>query len=291
MKTGSAQPVAGGLALLLVLTMLSACTAIINDAKQAFADDLSVAILQHNEPETIEQALPAYLVLVDSMVRGDDRNIDMLMSASKLYGAYTSVFVTDPERKQVLSERAFMYAHRALCLHVGQDACDLQGSSYAAFEASLEKFTVEDVPVLFALGNAWATRLQANTADWNAVAELPRVKALFQRLLQLDERYSNGDVHVYMGVMESLLPPAMGGKPELAKQHFEQALKISDRTNPMALLMYAEKYARLVFDQARHDALLQELLRLQAEQTPSRLITVIAQAKAKTLLAESADYF
>lgn len=284
-----------GIALLLSMTMLLvSCGQVISNAKKDFARDLSDAILQHNEPETVKQALPAYLVLIDSMVRGDDRNIDLLISASKLYGSYTSVFVEDEQRKRLLSDRAFTYAHRALCLRAGQEnvtACNLHKASYASFEAALNKFTKNDVDVLFTLGSAWAGKLQANSADWNAVAELPKVKAVIQRVLKLDANWSNGDVHLYMGVMESLLPPAMGGKPDKARKHFESALKISKRSNSMALLFYAEKYARLMFDQKLHDDLLKELLALKAEKTASKLIDAIAKAKARELLDSSADYF
>lgn len=274
--------------------LLGSCAQLVSNAKQEFAEDLSQAILQHNEPETVKQALPSYLVLVDSMVKGDDRNIELLISASKLYGSYTSVFVEPGDRKKTLADRSFAYAHRALCLHVGQQnvtACNLHKSSYASFEASLKKFTVKDVDVLFTLGSAWAGKLQANSGDWNAVAELPKVKAVIRRVLELDHDWSNGDAQLYMGVMESLLPPAMGGKPDKARSHFEKALKISKRTSSMALLMYAEKYARLVFDRKLHDTLLEELLALKPEKTSSKLIDAIAKARAKELLAGSDDYF
>ena len=274
--------------------MLSGCGQLISNAKQAFAEDLSAAILQHDEPETVRQALPSYLVLVDSMVRGDDRNVALLLSASNLYSSYVGVFVEDAERKKRLSERAFLYAHRALCLRAGQDnvtACNLHKESYATFERSLQKFTTEDVELLFTLGAAWAGKVQANSADWNAVAELPKVRAVIERVLVLDEHYSNGDVHLYMGVMESLLPPAMGGKPDVARAHFEKALEISSRSNSMALLFYAEKYARLVFDRELHDELLGELLALDPADTQSKLIDAIAKAKANELLAGADEYF
>ncbi len=280
--------------IIICIAALSACGQLVSNAKKEFADDLSAAIIQHDEPETVKQALPAYLILIDSMVRGDDENIGLLISASRLYASYASVFVEQPERKKKLSQRAFVYAHRALCLHVGNTnvaACNLKQSSYARYEDALKKFKLEDIDVLFTLGSAWAGVVQANSSDWNAVAELPKVKATIERVLALNPDYSHGDVHGYMGVMQSLLPPAMGGKPELAKQHFENALAVSDRKNPMALLMYAEKYARLVFDRELHDTLLKELLELDPADTPSRLITVIAQTRARTLLAQADDYF
>lgn len=280
--------------LLMTLLLLSGCGQLISNAKQEFAEDISASILQHDEPETVKQALPSFLLLVDSMVHGDDTNIDLLISASKLYGSYASVFVEEEKRKHKLAQRAFVYAHRALCLYVGSTniaACDIGQSSYARFEQSLQKFKKEDVKVLFAFGSAWAGLIQANSSDWNAVAELPKARAVIERVLQLDETFSNGDVHLYMGVMQSLLPPAMGGKPEVAREHFEKALKISGRTNSMALLLYAEKYAKLVFDRELHDRLLKELMALKPERTPSKLIDAIAKARAQKLLADADDYF
>lgn len=282
------------LVLLSLLPGLLSCGQMIASAKKEFAEDLSATILRHDEPETIKQALPAYLVLTDSMVRGDDTNIDLLLSAAKLYGAYASVFVEDATRRQKLAKRAFAYAHRALCLRAGEDnatACNLKKVSYARFEQALQKFSKADAALLLTLGSTWAGVIQANRGDWNAVAELPKVKAVIQRVLQLDEGISNGDAHVYMGVMQSLLPPAMGGKPALAEKHFKQALELSQRSNLMALLLYAEKYARLVFDRPLHDRLLGEILAADISQSPQRLIDTIAKQKAERLLAGADDYF
>ncbi|MDH5765472.1 MAG: TRAP transporter TatT component family protein, partial [Gammaproteobacteria bacterium] len=111
------------------------------------------------------------------------------------------------------------------------------------------------------------------------------------RVLELDEAISNGDAHLYMAVMESLLPPAMGGKPEIAKKHFERALEISGRKNLMAFLMYAEKYARLLFDRELHDKLLNELLSVKKPESNTLLIDTIARAKARELLTDADDYF
>ena len=133
--------------------------------------------------------------------------------------------------------------------------------------------------------------IQASSSDWNAVAELPRAKACIARVLQLDESINNGDAHVYMGVMQSLLPPNMGGKPELAKQHFDRAIELSKGSNLMAKVLYAEKYARLVFNRELHDKLLKEVVNYDISQSDNKLIDVIAQERAEKLLANADDYF
>ena len=261
-----------------------------SSAKRDFADDLASTIMEQKDPETVKQAIPTYLVLISSLIRGDEENVGLLVSASKLYGAYASVFVEDAERKRILANTSFEYAARAVCLKK-QAACALEDASYYEFEQVLASFTKRDAPVLFTLGAAWAGKIQANSSDWNNIADLPKVKSTIARVLALDELVSNGDAHLYMAVMQSFLPPAMGGKPELAKKHFERAIEISNGNNLMAHLLYAEKYARLVFDKELHDRLLKQLLEHEIGLTDKTLINTIAKSKAKILLNESDDYF
>ena len=203
----------------MILLSLSACGSLISSAKKEFAEDLSATILAHDEPETVKQAIPTYLILVSSLIRGDQENVDLLVSGSRLYGSYASVFVEETERKIILAKRSYDYAEQAVCLRMPQ-SCKAKTMSYHEFEQTLKKFKKEDASILFAYGAAWLGLIQANSADWNAVADLPRAKAIITKVLLLDEAISNGDAHLYMGVMESLLPPAMGGKPEIAKKHF-----------------------------------------------------------------------
>jgi hypothetical protein len=59
----------------------------------------------------------------------------------------------------------------------------------------------------------------------------------------------------------------------------------------MARLLYAEKYARLVFDKELHDQQLREVINARIEDNESTLINSIAQYRAKILLDESDEYF
>ncbi len=277
-------------ALLYLCLQLGACGSMVSSAKKDFAKDLSATILEFNDAETVRQAIPAYLLLISSMIRGDSDNAELLVSGSKLYAAYASVFVEDVTRKAILSNRAFEYAEQALCLQRPL-TCNTRNLSFYEFERLLQTMEKSDADTLFAYGSAWGGLIEAKRADWNVIAELPKVKSILQRVLELDESVSNGDAHLYMGVMESLLPPAMGGKIDIARQHYEKALKISNRSNLMAMVMYAEKYARLIFDKSLHDQLLNEVLDADQDQkqTESALLNSIAKQKARELLAE--DYF
>ena len=103
-----------------------------------------------------------------------------------------------------------------------------------------------------------ATWIQANENNWNAIAELPKVKSLLNRIIELDETFDNGNAHVYLGILDTLLPPSVGGKPEQGKAHFDRALELQD--NLMTRVLYAKHYARLVYNQELHDELLNTVL-------------------------------
>ncbi len=50
------------------------------------------------------------------------------------------------------------------------------------------------------------------------------------------------------GILATLLPEAMGGKPEQGRADFERVIELSDGRNLMAKVLLADSYARLVFD-------------------------------------------
>ncbi|MGI9322938.1 MAG: TRAP transporter TatT component family protein, partial [Pseudomonadales bacterium] len=83
---------------------------------------------------------------------------------------------------------------------------------------------------------------------------------------------------------------SLGGRPEQGRAHFEKALAI-DGQYLMTKVVFAEQYARLVFDQALHDRLLTEVLAADAVAPGMTLTNKVAQARARALLETSPDYF
>ena len=59
----------------------------------------------------------------------------------------------------------------------------------------------------------------------------------------------------------------------------------------MVRVLYAQFYARLVFDQALHDKLLNEVLAADPVAPRLTLINMLAKKKAKALLASGKDFF
>jgi len=141
------------------------------------------------------------------------------------------------------------------------------------------------------LAVAWTGWMQAHSSDWNAIAQLGKVKYLMNRCIELDETISDGGPHLYMGGLETVLPASLGGNPEKGREHFERSIEISQGQFLMAKVVFAEQYAKLVFDKALHDRLLNEVLSANPVSEGRTLTNTVAQTRARELLAESDDYF
>jgi len=275
---------------LLALLALNGCASLAASASNKLANNLSSAILNQDDPETVEAGMPSYLLLVDSLIEGDAQNETMLLAGSKLYGAYAAAFVKEPERAKRLANKARNYIDRALCAH-DVHLCNLLDKPFEEFSAAIATLKVNDVALLYASGTAYAGWIQANSSDWNAIANLAKVKALMARSVELDETYSHGEGHLYLGVFATLLPPALGGKPEEGRVHFERAIALSAGRDLMAKVEYARRYARITYDRELHDKLLQEVLAADAVEPGLTLGNVLAKRQAKELLASADKYF
>ncbi len=270
--------------------VLSGCASLISSATSRMADNITLAILNQDDPATVRDGAPAYLLMIDGLIEGDPQNEDLLIAGAKLYGSYTSAFVDDEPRAQRLASKALVYARRALCLDV-RDVCEATTSKLEQFKASLIGTGKGELKSLYSFATAWANWIQVNSSDWNAVADLAKVTALLEQCLSIDEKFDGGGAHIYLGVIKTLMPAALGGKPDLARSHFERADEISAGQNLMIKVLMAKHYARNVFDQELHDTLLTKVMAEKADYPGYTLINSLAKLEADELLAESGDFF
>lgn len=296
--------------LILLIASLASCGQLVSNAKREFSADLAATILASDDPETVKKGVPSYLLLISSLIRGEPDNAELLESGAQLFSAYGSSFTDSLESKKALTKKAHHYASRAICLR-NENFCNVDKLSLAEYKAVLAKVDKLQAKSLFIFSSSWAGIVEANSGNWDAIAELPKVKAGMERVLVLDEMVGHGNAHVYMAVLESLLPPGLGGKPELAKQHFDRADELSKGKNLMAKVLYAEKYARLLFDRKLHDKLLNQVLdaninssdytfnnQFKEKNSSDKynndeliLINTLARQKAAELLNGADDYF
>ena len=279
-----------GLALLVQIGAQAGCTTLVSYTMQGLTDDLSSAILDSDDIELVRDGAPAYLILIDGLVSGSPEDAALLQTAASLNSAYASAFIEAPERADRMHSKALELSLRAVCLAI-KDGCGIETRPFADYELWLAGRREKDVPLLYSLGSSWAGWMQANSDDFNAIAQLSRVKALMQRVAELDPAYDSGGVHLYLGVFETLFPPAMGGRPEVGRGHFEQAVALSEGRHLLTKVMFAESYARLVFDRDLHDQLLAEVLDAPVREPGLTLMNTVAKSRARTLLEGADEYF
>lgn len=269
---------------------LGGCASMMSSAASGLADNLSSAILNQDDPETVRAGSPSYMLLLDSFIEGSPDDPVLLAAGAKMYASYGAVFADDELRASRLTSRARDYAQRAMC-ETYTPSCDWPELNYDDFVATLDGVSVRQADFLYTYGFATLAFLRAHSADWNSLAELPHIEALLNRYLELAGDDVEPAVHTYMGILLTLRPPALGGKPEEARAHFEKAIALSDGRDLSAKVEFARGYAKLLYERELHDQLLSEVMTADPYADGLTLSNVMAKEQAAEMLAEADNYF
>ncbi len=269
---------------------LSGCSIIVSSATSDMMNHLSKSILNNNDAAIVESGAPAYLLMIDGLISDDPENKKLLRTAAMLYTAYADLFVKDIQRSKKMADKALNYANKAICLEQ-TNACSLKSRPFKEFEKIIFNMKTENVPGLFALGNSWASWIMVNKNNFDAIADIARIELIMKRIIELDQTYQDGAAYLYLGVLASLLPPALGGKLEQGKLYFTKAIEISQGKNLMVKVIYAKLYARMIFDRELHDRMLNEVIKADPDIPGYTLVNTQAQIEAKELLDSADDYF
>jgi hypothetical protein len=275
---------------LVIVAALTGCSYMVSSATGNMTAGLSEAILDNDDVETVKDGLPAYLLMIDGLVKSNPKDPELLQRASLLNSAYVSLFVSDTARSKKLTDKALEYSFRAVCIR-RPNICETRDLRYKVFAKAVQNTDKKDVPALYSLGSAWASWIQTRGDDLNAVAQLAKVEEVMRRVVELDETYEKGGAHIYLGALSTLLPPAMGGRPEVGRKHFERAIELSEGKNLMAYVVFAQRYSRLVFDRELHDELLKHVVQADPDVPGLTLINTVAQEQARQLLESADEYF
>ena len=270
--------------------VLSGCSTMISSASSRMTDNLASAILNQNDPETVRDGAPAYLLMMDSFVEGSPDDSEILQAAARLYSMYGAVFPDDLDRAKRLTARARAYGQRALCAE-NNDTCNLAALDFDEYDKAMTELDDGDVPALFVYSISWLAYIRARTDDWNALADLPKAQSAVNRLYELDPEFERGTIHLYLGILATLRPPALGGRPEEAQVHFEKAIELSGSKDLRVQVEYARSYARMMYDRELHDRLLTQVIEADPIEDGLTLFNIIAQRDAHELLATADDYF
>lgn len=274
----------------MAVSTLVGCASMVASAGSGLAGNLNKAILNQDDPPLVRDGAPAYLLMLDSFVEGAPENEAVLSAAAELYSAYGVVFVDDPVRARKLTTRGRAYGRRALCA-AEEAACGIWDLPYDEFMQNLQQVGVKQVPALYTFGLSWLAWIQAHSDDFSALAKLPQVQAVMRRVQRLDRQYEQANIEHYLGVLNTIRPPALGGDFDAGLAHYQKALEVSAERDLSIKVDFARYYARTLYDRELHDRLLQEVLAADPEQPGLTLFNTLAQDEAKELLASADDYF
>jgi hypothetical protein len=190
------------------------------------------------------------------------------------------------DRVVAVAEKGRLYGTRLISRYLPISP----GAEAGALEDSLSRMYTPQIPDLFWGSLAWLNWIQVQKGAPAAMADLVIVEKIMQKLLELDDTYQAGSSHLFFGAYYATRPAMFGGDPEKSRNHFEKALKLSNRKFLLIQTTYAETLARQTFDQDLHDRLLQEVIDYPTDSAPEyALSNQIAKRKARRLLDD--EYF
>jgi tetratricopeptide (TPR) repeat protein len=283
--------------ILLALILLTGCAQWrarkMVDGMRPLMDGMKIAVNQNADYKLVKEAMPTSLVQLDGFIEVSPDNNDLLLRASEANAGYAFLFVmdTDKPRAAKLFKKARDYALRVLKKNEAfREAFDKQIDE---FTKSLDTFEKEDVPALFFAANGWLSYIGlTHSKDATVLADLPKVEALMDKVVELDDTFNYGGIHLMLGAYNASKPVMFGGKPEEAKYHFEQAMEITDSKYLPCHYLYAKYYAVQIQDRELFVKLLNEVINAPDDLFPEKnFANEATRMKAKVLLEKVDELF
>ena len=275
---------------LLAVPLVGGCGAVVANVSANMAGNLSAAILNQGDPELVREALPSYLLLLDSLIESDPDSVATLAAAAQLYALYGGALVADQSRVAALTHQARNYGQRALCA-ADEGACELDGLGFDHYVAIIEGLDSGTIDALYSYSLSTLAWIRSNSGSYGALAELPKVQVALEHIMTLGPGDLAASTCMYLGILNTLRPAMLGGHPEVGREWFERGIDLSAGLDLGIKVEFARSYARLVYDRELHDRLLNEVMAATVEQPELTLFNRLAQAQAAELLASSENYF
>lgn len=257
-----------------------------------------------DDPELVKAAVPFSLKLMEALLAETPEHRGLLTAAAGGFSQYAYAFVqqeadelrsTDLARSRELQKRAKRlylrardYGRRGLVTRRQDFAQALEADPRAAVAG----FTAADVPLLYWTAAAWVGAITADKTDAQLIGDLPKVDAMLERALALDESFDHGALQALMIAYETVRQGVEGDPYARAEQRFRRALELSGGKLAGPYVSLAESVCIPTENRERFVQLLGAALAIDPDTAPtSRLANLIMQDRARWLNAHVDDYF
>lgn len=294
----------------LVLQPLAGCSSVgLKFAADAAAQS-GTSYASDDDPELVREAVPFGLKTMEGILQEEPEHEGLLTALASGFTQYGYAFVqTDAdladlagkldqaragrERAAKLYLRGRDYGLRGLDVRHEGLAAKLRGAPADA-RAALATVTREkqDVPLLYWTAASWALAISASKGDMALVAQLPVPVAMMERALELDEGWNDGALHEFFVVYDATRSAAEGGGPQRAWAHLERVNAITMNKKLGPRVSWAEGVLVARGDRDGFVRVLEEVVQADPGAVARfRLANIIAQRRAKALLAHVDDLF
>ena len=250
------------------------------------------AMQEERDPVLAQKAIPANLKMLEGLLKQDPENTWILENLAEGFCGYAFSFLedTEPDRASSLYERGKKYALSATIIRTGRKKWE--GLSLDEWSRALNEVEDSHQPALFWLGQCWGSWLSLNLDSVEAFSSLPRIDALMNRAVALDPDFHYAGPHLFLGAYYGGRSRMLGGNPDKARNHFDQALRITGGKYLLVSFLYAKTYAVQNQDQKLFKTQLEKVLEASDDVLPEqRLANQIAKRKAAVLLGKIDELF
>ncbi len=261
------------------------------------------ALNMESDPEFARQAAPGQLKTVEGFYLASPSNKTLIRILAQGYCEYTFGFLDSDaedllmnnqvEQAEALQQRATRLYLR--CMNYGEK---LLGKGWdAAIHGDLASFQKKvkashNKEGLFFTALGLASAINLNRDDIDIVSYLPKAKMMFERVLELDEKFYNGGAHMALGMLYTGQGAAIGGNPVEGQKHFLRAIEITGGKFLMPKVLYAKNYGGIMNDRKLFHTTLVEVLNTDPAIWPDqRLANELAQIRARRYLAHEKELF
>lgn len=256
-----------------------------------------------DDPELIEDALPFALKTFELLLEEVPEHEPLLLATCQGFTQYAYAFIElDLVRLEIEDYRQYKHQkERALNMYLrARGYCQrvlelrskgISGRLATEPERAVRELGKDDLELIVWTGSSWGSAIALGADQAELVADLPVVRELLLRAVELDSDYGDGLLHEAMVILESL-PETMGGSPEQARHHFERALELSGGKRASTYVTYAELVSYGQQNREEFEELLHKALEIDPDVDPStRLATLLTQKRARILLDLADDLF
>lgn len=255
-------------------------------------DEGFLAFTEEDDLAFAESALPANIKLLDVLLKNQPDNVRLLRLASEGYNSYALGFLedTDVDRARSFYLRGKNYGLRIL--RQNSNLAKALDGSLEDLQAALSQLGKDDVPAVFWTAFGWGSYIYLTLTSPDAIADLPRAEALMTFVAEHDSAFYFGGAHLFLGTLYGSRPKILGGNLELARQHFDAALRLNGGKFLMTYVYQARSVAVQSLDEEQFVGLLEKVQNASLDILPeARLANAIAKKKAERLLSRKNELF